>query len=142
METTGSIGILAIGILVGFFIARRIFNDGNLSVTDYVKLIGPFGGGGLLAGLTGFLLQNNLFALLDSYGIGLLAGVVLNVLLRISGTLIEDIGALIAKLGSAMKDISGRTISESQKFITLVITVLMRPWLLNYTLSNGGYITG
>jgi hypothetical protein len=114
----GSIGILAIGILVGFLITRRILQDHALSIGDYVKLIIPYGGGGaVLAGLVGYLLENKLFSLLDAYGVGLLAGFVINVLGRILAAIIGGAADFLKKVADGIREVVGSAVEMIRKYI-------------------------
>jgi len=104
----GSKGILAIGIPVGFFVTRRILQNHKLSLTDYLRLIGIFGGGGgMIGGLVSYLLEKKLFAFLDAYSLGLFVGFVFNILLRILAAIIKGVGHLLMIVAKAIERIAG-----------------------------------
>lgn len=103
----GSKGILAIGFFVGVFVTRYIRRSDQMSPADFLKLIVPYGGGGgVIAGLTGYFLEKGLFAYLDAYGIGLVAGFVFYILYRIVAAIFVGAGDFLHRIGEEMKQFS------------------------------------
>jgi len=73
----GSVGIFAIGIVAGFYFGRFFDKKRDLDVAGFVSLLTVVGiGPSALALITAYRDLN----LLDAYGVGLLGGVVLNVI--------------------------------------------------------------
>jgi len=74
---SGSVGIFAIGIVAGFYFGRFFDARRDLDVAGFVSLLTVIGvGPSALALITAYQDIN----LLDAYGVGLLAGIVLNFL--------------------------------------------------------------
>ncbi len=110
-QTPGSIGVLALGFVIGFFILRLWAQ--NLQATEVWSMVGLSVGGGGLTGIVGYFIENKLFAYLDAYGTGLVIGFVVNVIFRILAGVLEG-------LANALRQITGAAVAAAiRNFATI-----------------------